>query len=237
MVASPAAVAEVEEARAAAVDVPVVAVAAGGVRRSSMGALKGWMCSILAAILLLGVAQAASNPPEPRRSFASAEEAAKAFVAALRDDKKADLRAILGAEADRVVDSGDRYADQERHQHFVALYDEKHVIDQTSPGRAELVVGPNDWPLPIPLVESDGRWMFDTNAGAQTIVDRRIGRNELSAIRTLLACVDAQHDYFESAKQANGSGVYATRLVSTPGAATDCTGQSPRARPKARWDR
>ena len=93
-----------------------------------MGAPKSWLCSILAAILLLGIARAApANPPEPQRSFASAEEAAKAFVAALRDNKKADLRAILGPEADRVVDSGDRYADQERHRHFVALYDEKHV--------------------------------------------------------------------------------------------------------------
>ena len=71
-----------------------------------MGAPKSWLCSILAAILLFGIAQAApANPPEPQRSFASAEEAAKAFVAALRDNKKADLRAILGPEADRVVNS------------------------------------------------------------------------------------------------------------------------------------
>ena len=214
---SAAAVAVLEAARAAA-DVPVVDVAAGGVRRSSMGVPKSWLCSILAAILWIGIAQAApTNAPEPQRSFASAEDAAKAFVAALRDNNKTDLRAILGPEADRVVDSGDRYADQELHQRFVALYEEKHAIDEKVPGRAELNVGANDWPLPIPLVESNGRWMFDTNAGAQTIVDRRIGRNELSAIRTLLACADAQHDYFQRAKQANGSGVYATRLVSTPG--------------------
>ena len=71
--------------------------------------------------------------------------------------------------------------------------------------------------MPIPLVENNGRWTFDTKAGAQTVIDRRIGRNELSAIRTLLACVDAQHDYFDRAKQANGSGEYAARLVSTPG--------------------
>ncbi len=71
--------------------------------------------------------------------------------------------------------------------------------------------------MPIPLVENNGRWSFDTKAGAQTVIDRRIGRNELSAIRTLLACVDAQHDYFERAKQADGSGEYAMRLVSTPG--------------------
>src|SRR5690348_15798929 len=174
--------------------------------------------SVLVAILWFGAAQAASpNVSEPQRSFGSAEEAVQAFIAALRDHREADLRAILGPEADRVVDSGDRYADQELHERFVALYDEKHAVESKGPGRAELDVGPDDWPLPIPLVENTGRWTFDTKAGAQTVVDRRIGRNELSAIRTLLACVDAQRDYFDRAKQANGSGVYATRLVSTPG--------------------
>jgi hypothetical protein len=175
-------------------------------------------CSIAAAVLWLGVAQAApANAPEQQRSFASPEEAVTAFVAALRDHKEADLRAILGPEGDRVIDSGDRYADQELHERFVALYDEKHAIDRRGPGRAELDVGANDWPLPIPLVKSDGRWTFDAKSGAQAIVDRRIGRNELSAIRTLLACVEAQRDYFERAKQANGTGVYAARLVSTEG--------------------
>jgi hypothetical protein len=71
--------------------------------------------------------------------------------------------------------------------------------------------------MPIPLVENNGRWTFDTKAGAQTVIDRRIGRNELSAIRTLLACADAEQDYFGRAKQVKGSGEYATRLVSTAG--------------------
>lgn len=183
-----------------------------------MQTLKTWPCSILAVILWFTLAQAApASAPEPQRNFASAEEAVSAFVAALRNHREADLRSILGPEADRVIDSGDRYADRELHQRFVALYDEKHTIDEKSPGRAELDVGPNDWPMPIPLVENNGRWTFDTKAGAQTVIDRRIGRNELSAIRTLLACVDAQHDYFDLAKQATGTGVYATRLLSTPG--------------------
>ncbi len=185
-----------------------------------MQTLKTWSASILAVILWCTVAQAASAPapaPEPQRNFASAEEAVSAFVTALRDHVEADLRAILGPEADRVIDSGDRYADRELHQRFVALYDEKHTIDQKSPGHAELDVGQDDWPMPIPLVENDGRWTFDTKAGAQTIIDRRVGRNELSAIRTLLACVDAEQDYFGRAKQAKGSGEYATRLVSLPG--------------------
>ena len=179
---------------------------------------KSWPCPILAAIFWLVVVQAApAIAPEPQRSFASAEEAVSALVAALRDHQEADLRAILGPQGDRVIDSGDRNADQEGRERFVALYDEKHTIDQKSPGHAELDVGPNDWPMPIPLVENNGRWTFDTKAGAQTIIDRRIGRNELSAIRTLLACVDAQHDYFDRAKQAKGSGEYATRVLSSPG--------------------
>ena len=200
----------------------VVAVAAAeaadGVRGTKMRLLKRWLGLVPAAILWLGAAQAVpANAPEPQRSFASAEEAVAAFVAALRDQQQNDLRAILGPEASRVIDSGDRYADRELHQRFVALYDEKHSLHETTPGHAELDVGPNDWPLPIPLVESNGRWTFDTEAGAQTIVDRRIGRNELAAIGTLLAAVDAQHDYFDRVKQAKGTGVYATRLVSAPG--------------------
>jgi hypothetical protein len=175
--------------------------------------------SVLVAILCcFGAAQAAPpNVSEPQRSFGSAEEAVQAFIAALRDHREADLRAILGPEADRVVDSGDRYADRELHERFVALYDEKHAVESKGPGHAELDVGSDDWPLPIPLVESAGRWTFDTKAGAQTIVDRRIGRNELSAIRTLLAYVDAQHNYFDLAKQTTGTGVYATRFISRSG--------------------
>jgi hypothetical protein len=169
-------------------------------------------------ILWFGTAQAAPpTTPEPQRNFASPEEAAAAFVTALRDHQEPELRAILGPGADRVINSGDKYADQELQHRFIALYDEKHSIAQTSPGHGELDVGPDNWPLPIPLVENDGRWVFDTKAGEQTIVDRRIGRNELLAIRTLLASVDAERDYFELGRQSNGSGVYATRFLSSPG--------------------
>jgi hypothetical protein len=183
-----------------------------------MGILKFGPCSALAIVLWLGVAQAGPPAaPAAQRNFASAEDAVTAFVTALRDNQTPDLHAILGPDADRVIDSGDQYADQELHRRFIALYDEKHAINGTGPGRAELDVGPDDWPMPIPLVESNGRWTFDTKAGAQTIVDRRIGRNELSAIRTLLACIDAQHDYFARAKQTSGSGTYALRILSTLG--------------------
>jgi hypothetical protein len=183
-----------------------------------MGKPKSWLGLIPAAMLCLAVAQTSpARAADAQRSFSNPEEAAQALVAALRDHKEIDLRAILGPEADRVINSGDRYADRELHQRFIALYDEKHTIDMANPGHAELDVGPDAWPLPIPLVEHNGRWTFDTKAGAQTIVDRRIGRNEFAAIKTLLACVDAQHDYFARTKQETGTGVYAERLVSTKG--------------------
>jgi len=179
---------------------------------------KSWLRQILAAVLCVGGARAAPpNAVQPQRSFATAEQAVGEFISALRNNQEADLRAILGPSANRVLHSGDRHADHELHQRFLALYDEKHTIDQKSPERADLDVGPNDWPMPIPLVQNNGRWTFDTKAGAQTIIDRRIGRNELTAIRTLLASADAQHDYFERVKQSTGSGEFATRMLSTPG--------------------
>jgi hypothetical protein len=178
---------------------------------------KHWACATI-AILWFGSAQAAPpSAPEPPRSFPSAEDAVNAFVAAVRNHQEADLRAILGADAEQVISSGDRYADQELQRFFVALYDQKHTIQQAREGHAELDVGPDDWSLPIPIVMSNGRWTFDTEAGEQTIIDRRIGRNELKAIRTLLACVDAQHDYFDRARHATDIGVYATTLLSSPG--------------------
>jgi hypothetical protein len=223
-VAAECALVVVADALAVAEDAVVAVgdvVAADGDRRLAMAIRKSWPFPLLAANLWLAAAQlsplAAAETKRAQHSFASPEEAATAFVAALRAHNESELRSTLGPDADRVIDSGDKYADKELQQHFVALYDEKHTINQTTPGHAELEVGPDDWPLPIPIVESGGHWTFDTKAGAQTIVDRRIGRNELLAIRTLLACVDAEHDYFDRARQNTGTGVYATRLLSTPG--------------------
>ena len=77
-----------------------------------------------------------------------------------------------------------------------------------------LAVGNDAWPLPIPIVRSGGRWRFDSAAGSQELINRRIGRNELLTIRTLLAAVDAQRDYFERIKAGTGTGAYAERILS-----------------------
>jgi hypothetical protein len=123
-----------------------------------------------------------------------------AFVTALRDGKETELRAILWPEGDCIIDSGDRYADRELHERFIALYDEKLAIDLNGPGCAELDVGANDCRCRSRSSKTMGVGP-STQSGAQTIVDRRISRNELSAIRTLLAGVDPERDYFDRTKQ------------------------------------
>jgi hypothetical protein len=125
--------------------------------------------------------------------------------------------ALFGPEGKAVVFSGDRYADAQSLHRFVDAYDAKHALVPAGPARMTLTVGENDWPLPIPLVEANGRWHFDTAAGAEEMVDRRIGRNELAAIRVALTYVEAQKEFFDLMKAQTGTGFYAQRLVSTPG--------------------
>ena len=183
------------------------------IQRSGSGAA---ICIVLWLWLAHGVLGA---PQAEWEGYASPEEAAAALAAAARSHDQAALRAILGPNSERLLSSGDRYADVEQQNRFVAAYDQKHVLVPEHPERMVLDVGPDDWPLPIPIVQRGRwhRWVFDTKAGADEIVNRRIGRNELAAIRVALSYVDAQKDYFERMKQQTGTGFYAERLISTAG--------------------
>ena len=98
-----------------------------------------------------------------------------------------------------ITDSGDEVADKTTRENFIAAYDKKHTLTPDGEVRT-LVIGDNDWPFPIPLVSKDGTWQFDTKAGREEILRRRIGRNELSAIKVCLAYVDAQREDNEAAK-------------------------------------
>ena len=171
----------------------------------------------ISACAALAVAPRAEAARIAQESFASADEAAKALADAARATSSRGLSEVLGPAATNALSSGDRYADAEQERRFAAAYDEKHALVQQAPDRVVLTVGTNDWPLPIPIVQSAGRWQFDTAAGAQEIINRRIGRNELAAVRVALTYVDAQKDYFERMKQRSGAGFYAERLISTPG--------------------
>ncbi|HTW71215.1 MAG TPA: DUF2950 domain-containing protein [Acetobacteraceae bacterium] len=170
----------------------------------------------MAALLSLGSAWAATSA-EVQRTFATAEEASAALASAARSHDETTLHAIFGPDGGRLLSSGDPRADKEEQRRFAAAYDEKHVLDQEGTNREVVVVGNNDWPLPIPLVQSGGRWRFDTKEGAEEIINRRIGSDELAAIRVALAYVDAQKVYFAHKKSETGTGTYSERLISTPG--------------------
>ena len=134
-----------------------------------------------------------------------------------RGGRTADLLRIFGTAGENLVVSGDRVAEKLARDRFAASYAQKHVIEVDGGGRAVLVIGADDWPYPVPLVERGGQWRFDAKAGAEQVLDRRVGRNELDAIQTCRAYVEAQRD-FGARSQAGGHREYAQKVDSMPGA-------------------
>lgn len=152
-----------------------------------------------------------------QEQFDSPDAAVEALVSAARDGNEAALLEILGPEGDAVVSSGDEVADRNARDQFLASYDEKHRLVSDGDEFSILVMGARDWPFPIPIVGADGKWQFDTEAGLEEILLRRIGRNELAAIQAGLAYVAAQSDYAALAIDGRSPPPYAQRIVSRPG--------------------
>lgn len=150
-------------------------------------------------------------------SFASPQAGVDALIAALRGQDATQLQRVLGPDSRRLIDSGDDDADREAWANFVAEYDRKHRIELQGEDKAWLSVGADDWPMPIPLVRQGPGWVFDTDAGDEEIIARRIGRNELDAIQVCRAFVDMERDYAEVDRNGDGILEYAPKLISTPG--------------------
>jgi Protein of unknown function (DUF2950) len=149
-----------------------------------------------------------------QETFASAEDAVAALVKAVRNNDTPEMLRILGPSSEKLVASGDPVADGNARKRFVEAYDASHTLTSRGDGQRILVVGPDTWPLPVPIVQAGQVWRFDATAGAQEVVDRRIGRNELLTIRALLAAVEAEKDYFDRVKRGTGTGVYAQHFLS-----------------------
>jgi hypothetical protein len=212
----------VEAVRRVAVALPLVADRAGMTAMLNtirlVPSLRRQLRAIAAAILVvaLGLASARAAPATSPANFASAEEAVGALIKALSANDTMELHRIFGPDSESLINSGDPIADQQRREGFLAAYNEQHKLVAAGDGRMVLDVGKDDWPTPIPLVKEAALWHFDAAAGAQEIINRRIGRNEIAAIRVALFYTDAQKDYFGRAKEASGTGEYAQRLISTP---------------------
>jgi len=150
----------------------------------------------------------------PQKTFAAPAAAVDALIAANRGNRIAQLLSILGPGGLKLIRSGDPVADRRGRALFVSAYDEAHKLDYENDRKAILIVGADEWPLPIPLVREHARWRFDTKAGAQEILDRRIGRNEISVIEVCRAYVAAQREYFAKKLGPGGLAEYAQHFMS-----------------------
>lgn len=148
--------------------------------------------------------------------FATPEDAAKALVAAFQADDLAAAAKLLGPGSEELLSSGDAVADKADRADFLADYAAKNSI-AVEGGKATLVVGPNDWSLPIPIVKRDGKWVFDGEAGVDELIYRRVGANELGAIDVMYGFVNAQIAYASEGRDGDPAGIYALKLISDEG--------------------
>jgi hypothetical protein len=152
----------------------------------------------------------------PRHGFATPEDAVGALVAAATAHDTNALRQLFGPAGEELVNS-DRVQAENELQAFVEACRREQRIVRSSDTRCLLVIGDEAWPFPVPLVNREGRWFFDTESGKDELLSRRIGRNELSTLQVVRAYVDAQREY--AAKDRDGDEVleYAQRFLSSPG--------------------
>ena len=164
-------------------------------------------------IASLSFAQAANG----QKTFPTASAAAAALVAASRSGDQAELLAILGPDGKDLISSGDLVADRKGEEGFARSYAAKHSLTAEAQGFETLVVGANDWPLPIPIVRDGTVWYFDSARGRDEILNRRIGENELGAIAVCEGYVAAQKEYAAHGHDGLPAGIYAQRLRSDEG--------------------
>jgi hypothetical protein len=184
--------------------------------KSSVRAGRAHLLALGAVVIFLaggfGLGARSLAQQQGQRSFDSPAAAVSALFAAVRSNNEQAMLAILGPDGKRIVSSGDATEDTVQRANFVHKYDQMHRLAREPDGTLTLYVGAENWPMPIPIVQSGHAWYFDTAAGEREILYRRIGRNELSAIRVCEALAAAQKEY-----QSTHHGEYARRIFSTFG--------------------
>jgi hypothetical protein len=186
-------------------------------REMKMSRLQGLRVTVCAIFLtIFGLAGNSHAAAAQQKTFASAEEAVKALVAAAKNNDSKELMAIFGVGSKELIFSGDAVADKQRHERFVKAYEEKNRLVQQGNDMI-LVIGKEDWPFPIPVMKKGDGWVFDIARGREEILNRRIGENELNTIQVCRAIVDAQREYAMKDRDKNGLLEYAQKFLSDPG--------------------
>jgi len=163
------------------------------------------------------------------KQFDTADAAADALIQAAANSDAAAAKEILGPDGEDLISSEDPVMDKNRALAFANRAKEKKSIeiDKKNPNQAILVVGNDDFPLPIPIVKQKGKWSFDTKVGREEILNRRIGANELNAIEVCRGFVEAQHDYASEKHDDSKVNQYAQHILSTPGKHDGLAWQNP----------
>lgn len=180
--------------------------------------LRSVICLIAAAMAFCGPGCASNSPNYNNQMvFDRPEDAAKRFASAAKSGDSAEMEAIFGSDAKQTLSSGDPVADRWNRQIVAVAMSERWTLQPQDATTRELVIGDEAWPFPIPLVKDGRGWWFDTAAGRQEVLARRIGRNELATIDTLRAYVVAQREYARFGRDGKPSGIYAQQIRSAPG--------------------
>jgi hypothetical protein len=172
--------------------------------------------TVLAATFVLAVGSSGAEA-QAQATFASPEEALQALVRAAKDSDRATLANLFGPEYERLL-SGDDAEDKKDLSEFAGAVHDSARLEKRNDTKYVITVGRDNWPMPVPVVQRDGKWMFDSKAGLEEVVNRRIGEDELSAIATCRAYAVAQWEYYTQGDwDRDGVAEYAQKLVSTPG--------------------
>jgi hypothetical protein len=158
-----------------------------------------------------------SSSASGREQFSSPDAAVTALVKAVREQDKGRLKKMLAPVGEEIISSGDPVSDRADAERFLALYDEGHRFEPARDGGSTLLVGKDDWPFPVPIIKVGNKYEFDAEAGEDEILNRRIGRNELSTEQVCLAIVDAQRDYVAMNPTHSDLPLYARKIISDPG--------------------
>ena len=190
--------------------------------RNLKGACMRWQSKFMSAAPLLALlvlfAGIACAQEPGQKTFANAQEAGKTLYNAAKSEDKAAIEAVLGASSASIISSGDDVQDKNARDAFIERYEQMNRWAKEINGDEILILGAENWPFPIPLKkDAAGSWYFDTKAGVQEILFRRIGGNELAAIRVCRALADAQNEYFSQTHDGDAVKQYAQRFISDTG--------------------
>jgi DUF2950 family protein len=173
--------------------------------------------ALLLIVTVLVALPSCRRGPAPARTFNSPEEAVKALASAVTNEKVDAVLEIFGPDGKDLIDNSDPASARRGRQIFTAAFTERWKLVDRDGGGKTLVIGNEEWPFPVPLLQNAQGWHFDAAAGKEEVITRRIGRNELAAIEICQTYVVAQRRYARTAHDGKKPGLFAATFRSDPG--------------------